>query len=169
MLRSHLNQASCDFPSCMFYAEQMKAFPDAKVILTVRDPAKWHKSASDTIYSMSKDWSIKVLKSVLPLMGQLTKLTHFIWNVNPFHGDFEDKDKAIQHFNAHVEQVKATVPADKLLIFEVSQGWDPLCKFLGVPGKTKKMHTSHVLYTCIQCRTSRSRMSMTRLSSAPAL
>ena len=121
----------------MFYAEHMKAFPDAKVILTVRDPAKWHKSASDTIYGMGKDWSLKVLKTVLPFVGQMTKLTHYIWNVNPFHGDFEDKEKAIQRFNAYIEQVKATVPADKLLIFNVSEGWGPLCKFLEVPGESE--------------------------------
>lgn len=38
-----------------------------------------------------------------------------------------------RRFIEHNEEVKRTVPADKLLVFEVKQGWEPLCEFLGVP------------------------------------
>ena len=44
-----------------------------------------------------------------------------------------DRGKAIAHYNRHIEDVKATVPADRLLVFSVDQGWGPLCEFLGVP------------------------------------
>ncbi len=50
-----------------------------------------------------------------------------------FQGKFEDKAVAEKIFNKHIEDVKAYVPADKLLIYDVSDGWGPLCKFLGVP------------------------------------
>jgi hypothetical protein len=50
-----------------------------------------------------------------------------------FEGKFKDKAAAEKLFHKHHEDVKAHVPADKLLIFEASQGWEPLCKFLGVP------------------------------------
>ena len=48
----------------------------------------------------------------------------------------DDKAKAIAEYNAHIEDVKATVPKDKLLIFTVTEGWTPLCKFLGVKAPT---------------------------------
>ncbi|MFZ0469753.1 MAG: sulfotransferase [Thiogranum sp.] len=44
-----------------------------------------------------------------------------------------DRDKAIAHYNRHIEDVKAMVPPDQLLVFSVDQGWGPLCDFLGVP------------------------------------
>lgn len=48
-------------------------------------------------------------------------------------GTMTDRDKAIAHYNQHIEDVKAAVPADRLLVFSADQGWGPLCEFLGVP------------------------------------
>jgi hypothetical protein len=50
-----------------------------------------------------------------------------------FQGRFLDKEYAEQVFNQHIEEVKATVPADKLLVYDVREGWGPLCEFLGKP------------------------------------
>jgi len=50
-----------------------------------------------------------------------------------FQGRFEDRAFAIDAFNRHNEQVHRDVPADRLLVYEISQGWGPLCAFLGVP------------------------------------
>ncbi len=50
-----------------------------------------------------------------------------------FQGRFEDKSYAIDVFNRHNEQVQRVVPPDRLLVYEVQQGWEPLCTFLGVP------------------------------------
>jgi hypothetical protein len=50
-----------------------------------------------------------------------------------FHGQFEDRAVAIDAFRRYNEQVRLDVPADRLLVYEVSQGWGPLCAFLGVP------------------------------------
>jgi hypothetical protein len=50
-----------------------------------------------------------------------------------FQGRFEDRDFAIEVFNRHNDQVLRDVPADRLLVYEISQGWGPLCAFLGVP------------------------------------
>lgn len=55
-----------------------------------------------------------------------------IWQ-GQFNGQFEDKEAAIQVYHDHVEQVKKHVPANQLLIFEVKQGWQPLCDFLDKP------------------------------------
>ena len=54
-----------------------------------------------------------------------------IWN-GTFDGRFLDKDFAIDVFNRHNEDVKSKVPADRLLVYEINQGWGPLCDFFGV-------------------------------------
>lgn len=43
-----------------------------------------------------------------------------------------DRAKATAFYNRHIEEVKAAVPAERLLIFTADQGWKPLCDFLGV-------------------------------------
>jgi hypothetical protein len=50
-----------------------------------------------------------------------------------FEGQFENRDHTIQIFNDYTEEVKRTVPAERLLIFNVREGWEPLCQFLDVP------------------------------------
>ena len=55
-----------------------------------------------------------------------------IWK-EQFEGKFDDKDFAIKKFEEWNAEVIATVPAEQLLVFEASQGWEPLCNFLGKP------------------------------------
>ncbi len=54
-----------------------------------------------------------------------------------FDGRFEDRDYAIGVFSRHIETVQSTVPADRLSTFQASEGWPPLCEFLGVPVPTE--------------------------------
>lgn len=123
-------QASVDFPSASYYKELLAAFPDAKVVHTVRDADRWYKSASETIYAMgqaSPAWAQKFI----PFVRKNKEMVNgAVWN-RVFHGRFEDEACAKQVFRDYTEQVKADIPADKLLIFEVKDGWEPLCTFLG--------------------------------------
>jgi hypothetical protein len=125
-------QATVDWPGCNFYAEFLRLYPDAKVILTVRDPDRWYDSARQTIYYVRHafpGW----MTPLLPRMGRFQPmLDRLIW-VGMFHGRFEDRSYAIEVFNRHNEEVKRVVPNDRLLVYEVNEGWGPLCKFLGVP------------------------------------
>ena len=60
-----------------------------------------------------------------------------------FEGKFLDKEFAEKVFNKHNEDVKAYVPPEKLLVFDVSEGWKPLCKFLNVPEPSEPLpHTN---------------------------
>ena len=59
-------------------------------------------------------------------------LDRLVWD-GLFRGRFEDKAHAIEVFRRHNEEVRRDVPADRLLVFEVKEGWGPLCSFLGVP------------------------------------
>lgn len=134
-------QATVDFPAYPWYKEHMKQYPDAKVILTVRPFDKWHSSVFSTIWQAGPQNLPEKLKMIAKLImnPRLRKVIscvklakEMIFKVH-FQGKFEDKIEAEKIFNQHIENVKAHVPADKLLIFDVSEGWGPLCKFLGVP------------------------------------
>ena len=86
----------------------------------------------DTIYFTETLWQFRVLKAVVPFMRKFGNVsTNLIWK-RSLKGTMGNKEAAIAFYNKHIEDVKATVPPDKLLIFSVDQGWEPLCKFLGV-------------------------------------
>lgn len=120
-------QAAVDFPSFLFYKEMMEAYPDAKVVLTVRDPEKWYKSVRDTIYKV-----IKKEETGKQMFGKGTSKMREMVRGSIITDDFEDKEHMISVFNNHVEEVKRVVSADKLLVYRGKEGWEPLCKFLGV-------------------------------------
>lgn len=123
-------RACVDFPSSTYYNELLAHFPDAKVVLNIRDADRWYKSASETIMAMPgaiPGWA----KKYLPMFStndEMVKGT--VWN-RVFDGRQDDPEHAKQVFNDYIEQVKADVPANKLLVFEVKDGWKPLCEFLG--------------------------------------
>ncbi len=122
-------QASVDWPSCNLWREQLAHFPDAKVILSLRDPQKWYESVMATIYKSS---SAGLTAEDPDRQAGAAWAHEIIWN-RVFKNRMDDPDYVISVFNEHNEAVKAEVPADKLLVFEASQGWLPLCEFLEVP------------------------------------
>jgi hypothetical protein len=124
-------KATVDWPACEFYRELMEAFPQAKVLLNVRDPEDWYDSMFDTI------WAIQ---PVFPWwFPRIVRRMHddIIWE-SRFNGEFADRAKAIDVYKAHLDEVRRTVPPERLLVFNVTEGWKPLCDFLGrpVPAKT---------------------------------
>jgi len=125
-------QACVDFPASSYYKALLAHYPDAKVILTVRDVDKWYLSTKRTIYrfgAIIPKWA----RWLIPRIGKIYSLSEGnIWN-RVFDGRFEDEAYAKQVFRDHTEEVKATIPPEKLLVFEVAQGWEPLCTFLDVP------------------------------------
>ena len=124
-------QAAVDWPASAYYKELVAAYPDAKVILTVRDPERWHESVVSTIYQVNNKFG-RVLQTI-PVAGRFFNgINKLVWQ-GIFHGNLEDKIYAIQIFNQHIEEVKRTVPSERLLIFDAEQGWEPLCTFLNVP------------------------------------
>ncbi len=127
--------AAVDNPACCVWRELMQAYPDAKVLLTLhpRGPEAWYESTIETIYFSESRWQFKVLQLFTPFARKMGDMSHkLIWQRN-HKGTMEDRAAALAHYQQHIEEVKAAVPPDKLLIFTVDQGWAPLCKFLGVP------------------------------------
>jgi hypothetical protein len=125
-------QATVDWPGCAFYAELMRRYPEAKVVLTVRDPERWYESSRQTIYYVRNafpGW----MRLLLPRMRVVRRmLDRVAWN-GMFQGRFDDKEFTIDVFNRYNEQVRRVVPPERLLVYEVREGWEPLCAFLGVP------------------------------------
>lgn len=65
-------------------------------------------------------------------LNAIAQLSHDSLVLPTFGEGFSDRDHAIGVFNQHIENVKSSVPADNLLVFDVREGWAPLCAFLGV-------------------------------------
>ena len=133
-------EATVDWPACTFYEELYRRYPDARVLLSVRDPERWYESTKNTIYELS----VGILRSPIYRVGfavvsffifgrsvRSNLADEIIWD-GTFDGRFEDKHYAIEVFNRHNEEVRRRVPPDKLLVYEVKDGWGPLCEFLDV-------------------------------------
>ena len=123
-------QSAVDWPASAFYRELMDAYPEAKVILTVRDAERWHESGLNTIFpNPARDPE----GAVSPEMLAHRKMARtVIWDPI-FDGRMLDREHAIDVFNRHNRTVREQVPAERLLVFDVKEGWEPLCTFLGVP------------------------------------
>jgi sulfotransferase family protein len=114
--------ASVDWPSCTFYRQLAAHYPEAKIVHTERPSEDWFASTQATIFSQFErpprrgPWAEMAKKTVFDL----------------FDGRQNDKDHAIGVYERHNAEVRRAIPAERLLIYEVAQGWGPLCEFLGV-------------------------------------
>lgn len=127
--------AAVDNPAACVWRELTEAFPDARVLLTLhpKGPDAWYDSTIDTIYFTENLWQFKVIEWFTPFGRKFGNMARkLIWQ-RSHKGTMDDRTSAIARYNQHIEDVKAAVPADRLLIFTADQGWGPLCKFLDVP------------------------------------
>lgn len=122
-------RSAVDWPSVHFWRELVRDFPAAKIILTVRDPDAWYDSISNTIF--------KALEQPLPqhddaARGQRVMAKDIIVE-RAFDNRLQDKAHVLARYASHNAEVQRSVPAERLLTYDVGQGWAPLCRFLGVP------------------------------------
>jgi hypothetical protein len=121
--------STVDWPGATFYKQLADAYPDAKVILTVRDAEAWFASTQATIFSLHirDDTEDPWQRMVLKVIGDL------------FDRQMTDKAKLIAVYNQHNEDVRRTIAPERLLVYDVAQGWEPLCRFLGVEVPSEPM------------------------------
>lgn len=123
-------QAVIDYPASLFIPELMEIYPETKIILSTRDVDKWFVSMMTTIWPAIND---PVMDAIAPLDGRLlAKWWPMVqacikW---PYDGEFLVNAKKV-FFESH-EEVRRLVPKERLLEFEVTMGWEPLCRFLDV-------------------------------------
>jgi hypothetical protein len=118
--------ASVDWPSCHFYRQLAACYPEAKVVLTVRDPVQWYASMSATII---RAMEIRAAETD-PAVRAQTRFTDLILGEQTFGWDYSEASVTAA-FVRHNAAVQAAIPAERLLVYEVAQGWAPLCSFLG--------------------------------------
>ncbi len=131
-------EAAVDWPAARFYRELAERFPEAKVILTVRDPGGWYDSLRATIYRMTEVSSSFPANLMLGLGGPRRHMTamgrEVVWDdPETFAGSFPDREGGIAVFEQHLERVKQAIPPERLLVYNVAEGWEPLCRFLDLP------------------------------------
>lgn len=118
-------RSAVDWPACSFWKQLKAANPDAKIVLTRRDPDAWFESISNTIFQAlnaehldpeRNEWRVQTRKLIF----------------EQTFGNRFDRDHVVSVLRAHEADVIASVPGDELLVFDVAEGWEPLCAFLGV-------------------------------------
>ena len=128
--RVYQNADVCvDFPGNFFYEEILEAFPDCKVILSVREEDSWIESLVCQLNALAalRSW---VVSMVSPTASKMECV--FDSTLNATIGSCNTKSTYVirKRYRIHNHRVKSIVPADKLLIYNVTQGWEPLCEFL---------------------------------------
>jgi Sulfotransferase domain len=132
------HESTVDWPGSFFYRELAEAYPDAKVVLSIRDPEAWEKSMLDTIWDVhygqtpmahiskareliDPDW-----RAYMQLMRRMFAAQGVFSGAEVRPGQFAD---AISRYQ---DQVQRNIPEDRLLVWNVQEGWEPLCRFLEV-------------------------------------
>jgi hypothetical protein len=122
-------QAAVDWPTAYFWRDLAERYPEAKVILTVRDPERWYDSVLNTIYrSLSASGDDED-----PTRRAQRSMARTVVLDRTFGGRFDERVYAIHVYERHNEGVKRTIPSDRLLVYGVAEGWKPLCDFLDCP------------------------------------
>jgi hypothetical protein len=113
---------SCiDWPSAAYWPLLVEAFPEARVLLTYRSAQGWWTSFEKTIMPLL----LADTSEPQPRGADLI--------IRRVFGGKLDRDHCIAVYEANVARVKGEVPADRLLVHTIGDGWEPLCEFLNVP------------------------------------
>jgi hypothetical protein len=123
-------RATVDWPSARWWREIAAHYPDAKVLLSVRDPEAWYKSMIDTIYQPMKSPPPDSAPELVRLQTEMVRKSIL---GETFSNRFEDRAHSIEVFKRHNQEVRDTIDPARLLEFDVREGWAPLCRFLEVP------------------------------------
>ncbi len=120
--------ATLSWPACFFYKELMTVYPEAKFILTTRDPESW-------VDSFLHSWQVLVGLRTFHFIPRVRAMTEFMNDGLQKHvfGGEPNRERMIAVFERHNRAVQEEIPAKRLLIYEVQQGWEPLCTFLNQP------------------------------------
>ncbi|MEK0084657.1 sulfotransferase family protein [Benzoatithermus flavus] len=121
-------RSQVDWPGARYWRELVRCFPEAKVILTVRDPDEWFDSVQATIAPFVAARGTHPS----PHMNAIAEMGYQTVTVQVFHDRMSERDVATRIFREHVAEVQAEIPACRLLTFDLREGWQPLCDFLEV-------------------------------------
>ncbi|KAI8384858.1 P-loop containing nucleoside triphosphate hydrolase protein [Radiomyces spectabilis] len=144
--------AAVDWPAAAFFEKLLAKYPDAKVILTVRDPEEWYRSVASTIHEwpcVDETWPSHILRA--------RAMARVIVRDGELGGPrFHDREYTIGRFKQNIERVKQLVKPENLLILNLGEGWEKLCPFLGrdippIPWPHKNKGSNFAALVC-ECR-----------------
>lgn len=115
--------AAVDWPAAAFWEQQAEAYPDALILLSTRDSAGWWRSCDNTIFEVFRTADDK-------MPGEWTAMIKGLFR--NFAGDTLDEASAIAAYERHNDHVRTTAPSDRLLEWHPGDGWEPICRALGV-------------------------------------
>ncbi len=123
-------RSQVDWPGAHFWRELAEAFPEAKVIHTVRPEEKWWASFSASIARLMQNYQgLPLPPHAKDMLDAWAKFA----GTETFEGRYDDRNVALAAFRLRTQQVQEALTPKRLLIFDVAEGWEPLCRFLGVP------------------------------------
>ncbi len=119
-------RAAVDWPTAALGEELFAAYPGARFVLTTRDPEAWYRSFSNTIYPL-----VDPAGSAPPELHRFNEMVRALLLKTGFAVP-STRSELLAAYDRHVARVRRLIPADRLLLFEVAEGWEPLCRFLGL-------------------------------------
>jgi hypothetical protein len=125
-------RSAIDWPACHFWRELAAHQPDAKVILTLRSTESWFASMRETIFAV-----MDAPPPPVPAAEEWHRMARKLIVEKTFGPRFQERDAAVAVYERHNDLVQRSLPAERLLVYEVAQGWEPLCRFLGVPAPSE--------------------------------
>jgi hypothetical protein len=114
-------RSTVDWPSAYFWRELSAYYPEAKILLTVRSAESWYESM------------VRTIMQVLRTSTDPASIGKRLIAEKVFGGRFDDRSHAIAVYQANIAAVQAAFPPDRLLTYNLGDGWEPLCRFLGRP------------------------------------
>lgn len=131
-------ESMVDWPGSFFYADLMEVYPEAKVILSVRDGESWARSMRDTIWGVHYgDLVIRHLSDARTVIdskwAEYIRLMKEMWQRMEMAGNETSEEEMVTGMDRYHQEVRERVPSDRLLVWSVTDGWEPICEFLGVP------------------------------------
>ncbi len=123
-------RSQVDWPGAHVWRDLATAYPDAKVLHSVRPEDAWWKSFSGTIGTLMAGYKQAPLP---PHMRAMMEAMDELIVRQTFGGTLTDRDAILASYRRRAAEVRAALPPNRLLVFDVGEGWAPLCAFLGVP------------------------------------
>ena len=132
--------STVDWPGGYFYRELIDVYPEAKVLLSVREPQAWERSMRETVWAVRHGESlVRLLSSAQAHVneqwrGFLEMIDRLVWEgEGTFASGHAEPQQLIDTMIRHNREVEEVVPSERVLVWDVKEGWERLCEFLGVP------------------------------------
>ncbi len=133
------HRSTVDWPGGFFYRELAERYPQAKVLLSVREPESWEHSYRETIWNFTRGDSLishlsDARREVDPRWRRYLELVQrMLWSERSPFGGGDEAAAMIAQMRSHNEAVRAAIAPERLLVWQVTEGWEPLCEFLELP------------------------------------